>query len=348
MDEGSQEDDKDKQDSPAPAELIVHPAAASLAPVLFPRAFLPPDENNNANAESEVNGERKEAPKATPVATTPEALPDDFVCSICMNIQLDPVITSCDHCFCGDCIKQALQASKVCPVCRTPQSDEQIKPIDGCLKRVYNTIEVRCCNHKDGCLWKGSIADFVAHTETCQTARTSSLGSSALREEVNRLNKENKQLQNRLRTVEAMRDQLEEEIEVVRAHAIPSFNGDYQQFRSDNIDELSKLIANNLYECPIEVDRNRIYNVIRARYNDLKRPTIDEPDEYWIDMRMLLATCLACDWFSDRQHDNMSDWYDEFYAGPSDYFDDRYYEGGQGQTYVTYHDVSNNNGYENR
>mmetsp|Transcript_21665 Transcript_21665/g.50984 ORF Transcript_21665/g.50984 Transcript_21665/m.50984 type:complete len:412 (-) Transcript_21665:92-1327(-) len=301
---------------------------------------------------SEINADSisqtKEAPKAIPVATRPESLPADFLCSICMNIQLDPFITSCDHCFCGDCIKQALQASELCPVCRTPQSAQQIKPINGCLKRVYSTIEVRCCNHKDGCLWKGSIADFVAHTDTCQTARTSSLGSSALREEVNRLNKENKQLQNRLMTVEATRDQLEEEIDFLRAHVIPKFNGDYLQFRSDNVDELSKLIANNLYECPVEVDRNRIYNVVRARYNDLKRPT-SEPDEYWIDMRMLLSTCLACDWFSDRQHDNMSDWYDEFFAGPSDYFDDRYYEGGPVQTYAPYHDVGDNgNGYENR
>lgn len=149
-------------------------------------------------------------------------------------------------------------------------------------------------------------------------------------------------------TVEAMRDQLEEEIEVVRAHAIPKFDGDYQQFRPDNVDELSKLVANNLYECPIEVDRNRIYNIIRARYNDLKRPT-SEPDEYWIDMRMLLATCLASDWFSDRQHDNMSDWYDEFFAGPSDYFDDRYYEGGRGNNHVPYYEVADEDrGYENR
>ncbi|KAI3635660.1 hypothetical protein MIR68_006298 [Amoeboaphelidium protococcarum] len=43
-------------------------------------------------------------------------------CSVCLNIQKDPVSLDCRHCFCFDCIKQWLPISGNCPNCRLPDS----------------------------------------------------------------------------------------------------------------------------------------------------------------------------------------------------------------------------------
>ena len=83
---GSQdEEDKQEEDSPAaPTELSAHPAAA-LGALDYNWAFPQDDTANVKHDEIDAESNSSQtsgASKAIPVATRPEALPDDFVCSI--------------------------------------------------------------------------------------------------------------------------------------------------------------------------------------------------------------------------------------------------------------------------
>lgn len=53
---------------------------------------------------------------------------EDDVCPICMNIYDHPVITTCNHWFCMDCIATALTFPPAnCPMCRNPQTTRDLR-----------------------------------------------------------------------------------------------------------------------------------------------------------------------------------------------------------------------------
>ncbi|CAD6199306.1 unnamed protein product [Caenorhabditis auriculariae] len=43
---------------------------------------------------------------------------EDFCCSICLDVFIDPVITTCGHTFCSFCISQHTILHHNCPMCR--------------------------------------------------------------------------------------------------------------------------------------------------------------------------------------------------------------------------------------
>lgn len=53
---------------------------------------------------------------------------EDDMCPICMNQFDQPMITTCKHWFCSDCIAMALaRTCSTCPICRTPQQQNQLR-----------------------------------------------------------------------------------------------------------------------------------------------------------------------------------------------------------------------------
>lgn len=88
------------------------------------------------------------------------------------------------------------------------------------------------------------------------------------------------------------------------------FRQDYSYDRHSVV-ELSQVIARNLVDKPPEIDRNRIYNCVKLCRDDYERGWQDNPDYLFIDVRMLLATCLASNWFTDTQGKNMRNWIGE-------------------------------------
>ena len=47
---------------------------------------------------------------------------DDDMCPVCMNMFEQPMLTTCNHWFCSDCIGTALNFCPKCPMCRNPQT----------------------------------------------------------------------------------------------------------------------------------------------------------------------------------------------------------------------------------
>ena len=91
-------------------------------------------------------------------------------------------------------------------------------------------------------------------------------------------------------------------------HKLPVlFDGTYHFSRHD-IGRLSQLISRYLTNKPQQIDSNKIFNCIQTRYNDLTKHYIELPPNYYINMRMLLTTSAASNWFSLNQNERINSW----------------------------------------
>jgi hypothetical protein len=125
-------------------------------------------------------------------------LVDEFKCKICLVhvVGCRPVLTSCSHLFCGDCLDQwfaanpgnktwaqrAKSAGTVpCPVCKEPLTKEHdLHPVcqDGeggskFLHQMLSRTRIVCANNPrcrcDGqCNWVGDYGSYQEHIRTCK------------------------------------------------------------------------------------------------------------------------------------------------------------------------------------
>uniref|UniRef100_A0A673LGS8 RING-type domain-containing protein n=1 Tax=Sinocyclocheilus rhinocerous TaxID=307959 RepID=A0A673LGS8_9TELE len=54
------------------------------------------------------------------------AAEDDYICPVCCEIYKNPVLLSCSHSFCKECLQQFWRTKKTqeCPVCRRSSKHE--------------------------------------------------------------------------------------------------------------------------------------------------------------------------------------------------------------------------------
>ena len=241
-----------------------------------------------------------------PIALRPEEVPDDLICSICYTIPVDPVLTPCEHIFCRECINQALNVSRQCPIDREACTTRDLQQPTGCLRRIWSNVQVKCGNSgEDGCAWTGAIGDYANHAEQCNNNNNNNNRNgnlSQLREELESVKRENRQL---AETNQSLNEQL-----ASRPDLPHLFDGEYN-FGRNNVVELSQLISRYLENKPADINPNRIYNCVRSCYIDLKKGYADNPEYYSIDMKMLFVTIAAGTWFTDRQKANIRGWYNE-------------------------------------
>ncbi|XP_042310400.1 nuclear factor 7, brain-like isoform X2 [Sceloporus undulatus] len=60
-----------------------------------------------------------------------EAFHQDLTCSICLDLFVEPVLLSCEHCFCKKCVLSFWDSQErvsSCPECRAPCPDRQCTP----------------------------------------------------------------------------------------------------------------------------------------------------------------------------------------------------------------------------
>ena len=122
-------------------------------------------------------------PLPPPVPQCPDDVPHDIFCGVCHEIATDPALTPCDHMFCRSCILEALSHRPECPCDRRPLEEYRLEPIKGILKRIWESVRVKCPN--DGCDWVGTVSNYTAHAGSCGTAVVQAAGFfSALEEEL--------------------------------------------------------------------------------------------------------------------------------------------------------------------
>lgn len=90
--------------------------------------------------------------------------PDDLVCSICLSVHLEPVLTSCcgNH-FCFSCVEQVRVEQRPCPLCGASHFTTML---DKYFVRKVNELEVRCKHAENGCLWLGCVSELQRHLDS--------------------------------------------------------------------------------------------------------------------------------------------------------------------------------------
>ncbi len=66
---------------------------------------------------------------------------DDFICPVCCEIYKNPVLLSCSHSFCKECLQQFWRTKKTqeCPVCRR-RSSKDVPPLNLALKNLCESF----------------------------------------------------------------------------------------------------------------------------------------------------------------------------------------------------------------
>jgi hypothetical protein len=242
---------------------------------------------------------------SVPDLLKPDNVPNDVICSICMNVPTQPVLTPCDHMFCKGCLQQAVQRQPCCPIDRKPCTDGDIVPlrVGSFPHRIWSAVEVKC--EAEACPWSGSIADFEEHCRNCEVQKA----TKSSRHQLRVLEAENKK--NRIKIIE-LQIALHSEKELRRQenlrHMPASVDEVHYNFNRTNVVQLSQFISRYLENKPAEVDANKIFNCVRSCYMDMEKDFDDNPEHYEVDMRMLLAICNASTWFTVKQGNSIWNW----------------------------------------
>uniref|UniRef100_A0AAZ1WXI2 RING-type domain-containing protein n=1 Tax=Oreochromis aureus TaxID=47969 RepID=A0AAZ1WXI2_OREAU len=66
---------------------------------------------------------------------------EDLCCPVCQEVFRDPVILSCSHSFCKDCLKTSWREGPVheCPVCNR-RSSKECPPLNRALKNLCESF----------------------------------------------------------------------------------------------------------------------------------------------------------------------------------------------------------------
>jgi hypothetical protein len=155
----------------------------------------------------------------------------------------------------------------------------------------------------------GNIGDYSTHASSCehngQNASSHELRES--RRYIEELTTSNTRLREELeearRQIQLKDDRISELVRL-STNLDPRTNGLFNEnysFGRFDVVKLSQLIASRLESKPHYINSNKIFNCVQACYRDYNAGYRDNPKHYHVDMRMLVATCLASTWFSDNQ-----------------------------------------------
>jgi hypothetical protein len=239
---------------------------------------------------------------AAPIPLRPEEVSIDLTCSICLSVPSKPVLTPCEHLFCKECLCRAVSHQPLCPICRKGCVRGQIRPIPegSFVYRMWSSIPVKCELHEKGCCWTGSIVDAVEHMDKCQHG-----GRKRGNTDLNRLCERRAELESDhellRRHIETLQSELSG-VERSNPHVIPrGEDPPDHNFRLDDVAQLSQLISRHLYDKPRNVGASQIFESVRNCH-------VARNQQNTKDVRMLLATCAASNWFTSRQNEVMQTW----------------------------------------
>lgn len=93
-------------------------------------------------------------------ATKENHVVEQCICAICTGLLWKPLITPCEHAFCGACIRAVPNLSR-CPSCRAPVTLNDLKALPRMLINILNAVDVNCVHSDSGCKWFVRSVGFV-------------------------------------------------------------------------------------------------------------------------------------------------------------------------------------------
>ena len=228
----------------------------------------------------------------------PSSLPDNLICSICHDLAQCPISTTCCYqVFCHGCMaKVKSSGSSACPVDRKPLPSvlPLLKTSNPLAYRFWNGIKLRC------------PCDVTSLKDEIDCLR---LENKKILSEKQLIVEENIRLTHDLvRVRDDLHDLRQMERSRVRLGKMVELDSSYRYDRFRTI-ELTKLVLQDLEDIPGNIAAHRIYQCVENIKRDYFQNYQDNPDHFFLDLRALLATCLASTWFSLNQQARMKEWW---------------------------------------
>ncbi|XP_074595932.1 E3 ubiquitin-protein ligase NRDP1-like isoform X2 [Brevipalpus obovatus] len=99
---------------------------------------------------------------------------EDFICSICLGVLLNPVQDKCEHLFCNDCIKEWLEKSDShslrgnCPLSQEIIGWFELKPVSRIVRNLLANLSVNCKFRENGCSKSIRYDQLDEHERDCE------------------------------------------------------------------------------------------------------------------------------------------------------------------------------------
>ena len=97
-----------------------------------------------------------------------DAVDDEFVCSICLEIFVEPMQCKEGHIFCKACIEKTLKKKEECPMDRSKLLKADLSRVRA-VENLISRKRVRCphasqhTDDEDGCAWVGKVSERQEH-----------------------------------------------------------------------------------------------------------------------------------------------------------------------------------------
>ncbi|CAG2167058.1 unnamed protein product [Oppiella nova] len=93
---------------------------------------------------------------------------DEFICGICLEVFVDPVVTQCcQQSYCSECIHNWLSDNNTCPNDRKELSREGIGPAPRLVYNLLNKMQVKCDFYAMGCESVVKMCELSQHIIYC-------------------------------------------------------------------------------------------------------------------------------------------------------------------------------------
>ena len=240
----------------------------------------------------------------------PQSLLPQLRCPICRTMCKSPVQSPTGHLFCKSCIIDALERSQKCPVTGEPLSMEDINAIEShnkILYKIWGSVQMRCQYHVHGCNWTGEQILVKNHEEKCTfkswLSRCSFCNHSVPASDMEYHLKH--QCKNYCCPKCVEREQIESSTSnaKLKTHTTLAILAKGYNYTQKSPVELTKMFVFHFRKKPENVNRERVFNILRACYSAWKK------QEQEVDVvRMAIMTAIASGWFSKRQTEDMIGW----------------------------------------
>lgn len=108
-----------------------------------------------------------------------EPIDEDLKCGICYSVLEDPLVTSCGHVYCAQCLVQWIAESGSCPLTCEQLAIDDLKNILP-LTTLIAKFSIRCENFRRGCPIILKVENIHSHHLKCQYAKGNNSGEQIM------------------------------------------------------------------------------------------------------------------------------------------------------------------------
>jgi hypothetical protein len=221
-------------------------------------------------------------------------------------------MVKCLHCAWTGSIADDEQHQNKCQKAR-PQKHKR-SDSDNCLietlrskKAALERQEEEVSENLKSMMYQLSVRDAIIENLECRN-RTVQTENDSLVAKVSQLESQN----SKLKVAAVKMEQLEKLIssQNQREKLLKKTTGgyDYDRFK---VVKLTKLICQDLESMPEDINGAKIFDCVKAIYKDFETGYQDNPEHFYIDVRMLLCVCSASVWFTSKQTEHFRRWLTE-------------------------------------